>query len=127
MSANIGKITQVIGPVVDVTFENTSDLPRLLDALTVDLNGTQIVLEVQKHTGDDTVRTVAMETTDGLSRGLEVVNTGAPIIMPVGEQIKGRLFNVVGDSIDGIGAVDKTGGYSIHRQAPKFEDLSTCE
>ena len=123
-----GKIAQVIGPVVDVTFsEHGGKLPNILDALIVTKpNGTQIILECQKHVGEDTVRTVAMDSTDGLSRGMEVVPTGSPIRMPVGEQIRGRLFNVVGEAIDGIGTVGKEGGYSIHRDPPKFEDLSTA-
>jgi F-type H+-transporting ATPase subunit beta len=123
-----GKIAQVIGPVVDVSFsEHGGKLPNILDALIVTKpNGTQIILECQKHVGEDTVRTVAMDSTDGLSRGMEVVPTGSPIRMPVGEQIRGRLFNVVGEAIDGIGTVGKEGGYSIHRDPPKFEDLSTA-
>jgi F-type H+-transporting ATPase subunit beta len=123
-----GKIAQVIGPVVDVSFsEHGGKLPNILDALIVTKpNGTKIILECQKHVGEDTVRTVAMDSTDGLSRGMEVVPTGSPIRMPVGEQIRGRLFNVVGEAIDGIGTVGKEGGYSIHRDPPKFEDLSTA-
>lgn len=123
-----GKIIQVIGPVVDVSFsENGGKLPNILDALVVTkTNGTKVILECQKHVGEDTVRTVAMDSTDGLSRGMEVVATGSPIRMPIGEQIRGRLFNVVGEAIDGIGAVGKEGGYSIHRDPPKFEDLSTA-
>jgi F-type H+/Na+-transporting ATPase subunit beta len=122
-----GKIAQVIGPVVDVTFsEHGGKLPNILDALIVTKpNGGQIILECQKHVGEDTVRTVAMDSTDGLSRGMVVVPTGSPIRMPVGEQIRGRLFNVVGEAIDGIGVVGKEGGYSIHRDPPRFEDLST--
>jgi F-type H+-transporting ATPase subunit beta len=123
-----GKIAQVIGPVVDVTFsEHGGKLPNILDALIVTKpNGGQIILECQKHVGEDTVRTVAMDSTDGLSRGMVVVPTGSPIRMPVGEQIRGRLFNVVGEAIDGIGVVGKEGGYSIHRDPPRFEDLSTA-
>jgi F-type H+-transporting ATPase subunit beta len=126
MSNTKGKITQVIGPVVDVRFEDTKSLPSILDALTVEVNGSQIVLEVQAHIGEDSVRAIAMDSTDGLSRGLEVCATGAAITMPVGDQIKGRLFNVVGKPIDGIGEVNRDKGYSIHRSAPKFEDLSTA-
>jgi F-type H+-transporting ATPase subunit beta len=123
-----GKIAQVIGPVVDVSFsDHGGKLPNILDALIVTKpNGAQIILECQKHVGEDTVRTVAMDSTDGLSRGMEVVPTGSPIRMPVGEQIRGRLFNVVGEAIDGIGVVGKEGGYSIHRDPPRFEDLSTA-
>ncbi len=125
--ANIGKITQVIGPVVDVSFENeNSKLPKILDALEITkADGTKVILECQQHLGENRIRTISMDSTDGLSRGLDVLDLGTPISMPIGEQIKGRLFNVVGDTIDGIKTLDKTGGLSIHRQAPKFEDLST--
>ncbi len=128
MSKNTGKIVQVIGPVVDVSFEQDGGgkLPSILDALEiVKENGTKIILECQQHIGQDTIRAIAMDSTDGLQRGTEVISTGSPIKMPVGEQIKGRLFNVVGDTIDGIQSLDKTGGYPIHRQPPRFEDLST--
>ncbi len=125
--ANIGKITQIIGPVVDVSFDDeNATLPNILDALEIDRpNGTVLVLECQQHVGEDTVRAIAMDATDGLSRGIAVRATGSPIKMPVGDAIKGRLFNVVGDAIDGIGTVDKSTGASIHRQPPRFEDLST--
>ena len=123
-----GKIIQVIGPVIDVSFEQEGmKLPNILDALEVKRpDGTTIILECQKHVGEDTVRTIAMDSTDGLSRGTEVIATGAPIKMPIGDQVKGRLFNVVGEAIDGIGSVSKEGGYSIHRDPPKFEELSTA-
>ncbi|MDJ1473691.1 F0F1 ATP synthase subunit beta [Cytophagaceae bacterium DM2B3-1] len=124
---NIGKITQVIGPVVDVSFEaEGSRLPNILDALEVTkANGTKVILECQQHLGEDRVRTIAMESTDGLQRGLDVIDLGTPIEMPTGEGIKGRLFNVVGEAIDGIPQPKSDGGLSIHRPAPKFEDLST--
>ena len=127
MSKNIGKIAQIIGPVVDVKFDNsTGSLPNIYDALEITKeNGNKVILECQQHIGEDTVRAISMDSTDGLSRGNEVLATGSPILMPIGEEIKGRLFNVVGDAIDGIGAVNKEGGYPIHREAPKFEDLST--
>lgn len=127
MSTIKGKITQIIGPVIDVSFEQQGlKLPNILDALEVKRpDGSTIVLECQKHVGEDTIRTIAMDSTDGLSRGTEVLATGAPIQMPTGEQIKGRLFNVVGEAIDGIGKVDHSNGYSIHREPPKYEDLST--
>lgn len=128
MSQVKGKIIQIIGPVVDVHFENSSDIPNILDALEVTSpSGNVVVMECQQHVGEDTIRAISMDATDGLSRGMDVIATGQPITMPIGEQVKGRLFNVVGDTIDGIGAVDKTGGYSIHREAPRFEDLSTSE
>jgi len=127
MSNVKGKIAQVIGPVVDVSFEKDTELPKILDALNVTKeDGTVVVLEVQKHVGDDTVRAIAMDSSDGFTRGMEVVSTGTPILMPIGEEIKGRLFNVTGDAIDGLGNLDKTGGASIHREAPKFEELSTA-
>ena len=125
MPDNIGKVTQVIGPVVDVCFEGDTVLPNILDSLEIDRDGVKVILEVQQHVGEDTVRAIAMEATDGLRRGMEVVATGSPIKMPIGDQVKGRLFNVVGEAIDGIGEVPTEGGYAIHREAPKFEDLST--
>ena len=127
MSKNIGKIAQIIGPVVDVKFDSSNgSLPNIYDALEITKeNGIKVILECQQHIGEDTVRAISMDSTDGLSRGNEVLATGSPILMPIGEEIKGRLFNVVGDAIDGIGAVSKEGGYPIHREAPKFEDLST--
>ena len=126
--ANTGKITQVIGPVVDVSFDaESSTLPNILDALHVNkADGTKIVLEVQQHLGEDRVRTIAMEATDGLTRGMEVVDMGSPIKMPIGDDIKGRLFNVVGEAIDGIEQPSTTEGLPIHRGAPKFEELSTA-
>lgn len=125
--ANTGRITQVIGPVVDVSFESEgSKLPEILDALKVTKeNGQVVVLEVQQHLGEDRVRTIAMDSTDGLSRGVEVTDTGAPISMPVGDDIKGRLFNVVGEAIDGISQPSGKKRLPIHRAAPRFEDLST--
>jgi len=125
--ANTGKITQVIGPVVDVSFEaEGSKLPNILDALKITKkDGTTVVLEVQQHLGEDTVRTIAMDATDGMMRGMEVEDLGSPIQMPIGDDVKGRLFNVVGQAIDGIPQPATTKGLPIHRQAPKFEDLST--
>ena len=123
--ANIGKIVQVIGPVVDVSFDG-SQLPKILDALVVKKsNGQEVVLECQQHLGEDRVRTIAMEGTEGLMRGLEVVDTGSPISMPTGEEIKGRLFNVVGEAIDGLRQPATKAKLPIHRSAPRFEDLST--
>ena len=124
---NTGIITQIIGPVVDVSFAGSGgEMPAILDALEIERkDGTMLVVECQQHIGENTVRTIAMDSTDGLSRGMKVTATGAPIIMPIGEQIKGRLMNVTGDAIDGIGVLDKKGGYPIHRMPPKYEDLST--
>ncbi len=124
--AVVGKVAQVIGPVIDVTFENAKELPNIYDALELTRpDGKKLILEVQQHIGEHTVRTIAMDSTDGVKRGVDVVATGSPIKMPIGEQIKGRLFNVVGEAIDGIGEVDKSRGYPIHREAPDFEELST--
>jgi len=125
--ANIGSITQVIGPVVDVSFvgENTK-LPNILDALEVTKdNGQRIVLEVQQHLGEDRVRTIAMDSTEGLTRGAKVNDLGGPITMPTGNSINGRLFNVIGEAIDGIPQPVSTSRLPIHRAAPRFEDLAT--
>ena len=127
MSQIIGRISQIIGPVVDVYFETkkaATDLPKIYDALEVKRpDGRTLVLEVQQHIGEDTVRTVAMDSTDGLRRGLEAVPAGSPIRMPIGEQVKGRLMNVVGASVDGMSELNKDGGLPIRREPPKFEDL----
>ncbi len=127
MSQSIGKIIQVIGPVVDVSFEqNGSELPNIFDALEVKRENEQpLILECQQHIGEHTVRTVAMDSTDGLWRGMEVRATGRAISVPVGNQIKGRLLNVIGEAIDGIGSLTKEHSYEIHNKPPKFEDLST--
>ena len=126
--ANIGYIKQIIGPVVDVSFQGEgSELPEIMNALTIKReNGETLVLECQKHLGQDSVRAISMEGTEGLTRGMEVVDMGKAISMPTGEAIKGRLFNVVGQAIDGIGdvAIDES-AYPIHRKPPKYEDLST--
>ena len=127
MSKVTGKVAQVIGPVVDVSFDSENELPKIYDSLEITRkDGSILVLEVQTHIGEDTVRAISMDSTDGLSRGVEVVSTGAPIQMPIGNDIYGRLFNVVGDAIDGLGNLPKAGeaGLPIHREAPKFEDLS---
>ncbi len=125
--ANKGKITQIIGPVVDVSFgAEGSKLPDIMGALTITRpDGALVVLEVQSHLGEDTVRTIAMDATDGMMRGMEVTDTGSPIQMPIGDDIKGRLFNVVGTAIDGLAQPKGNKGLPIHRQAPKYEDLST--
>lgn len=124
---NKGRIVQVIGPVIDVAFDiEGSTLPNILDALEITRpDGQKVVLECQQHIGEDTVRAIAMDSTDGMVRGMEVVATGMAIKMPKGDVIKGRLFNVIGQAIDGIGPVSNTNGSPIHREAPRFEDLST--
>ena len=121
-----GKISQVIGPVIDVIFDNANGLPNIYDALEVPRQGKEtLILEVEQHIGEDTVRCIAMDSSDGLQRGQEVIALGKPIMVPIGENIKGRVFNVVGDAIDGLGNLDKENGLPIHRPAPKFEELST--
>ncbi len=125
--ANIGHIKQIIGPVIDVSFAGEgSKLPEIFNALSIKRsNGEELILEVQQHLGEDSVRAVSMDSTDGLTRGMEVVDLGQAISMPVGDQIKGRVFNVVGEPIDGLGALDRSQTRSIHNKPPKFEDLST--
>ena len=126
--ANVGQVKQIIGPVVDVSFSGEGNqLPEILNALVIKRDGSDdLVLEVQRHLGEDSIRAIAMDATDGLTRGTAVTDTGAPIAMPTGDAIKGRLFNVVGAAIDGIGEVAKDeNAYAIHRTPPRFEDLST--
>ena len=127
MAENIGKIVQIVGPVVDVSFEQEGgSLPSINDALEITRpDGQVVVLECQQHIGENTVRTIAMDSTDGMSRGMDVVAKGAQITMPVGDKVRGRLFNVTGDAIDGIGEVSKEGGYQIHANPPEYEKLST--
>ena len=123
--ANVGKVKQVIGAVIDVQFDGT--LPEIYNALEITKeNGEKLILEVQQHLGEDSVRTIAMDGTEGLVRGTKVVDTGIPIAMPVGDAIKGRLFNVTGDAIDGLPQVSKVGGRPIHSLPPAFENLSTA-
>ena len=118
-----GKIVQIIGPVVDVEFSE-EDLPEIYTALHVKKKGRNVlVLEVQQHLGENRVRTIAMDSTDGLQRGDEVINTGEPITVPVGEEILGRLINVIGDPIDNIGEVKTKKRYPIHREAPAYTQL----
>src|SRR5258707_1181245 len=127
--ANYGKITQVIGPVVDVAFDDAgSKLPNILDSLEVTKgDGTRVVLECQQHLGEDRVRTIAMDGTEGLVRGMKVTDTGMPIKMPIGDDIKGRLFNVIGEAIDGIPQPKGTDVIPMHCCAPRYEDLSTSQ
>jgi F-type H+/Na+-transporting ATPase subunit beta len=125
--ANIGHLKTVIGPVVDVSFAGVnSTLPEIYSALSITRpNGEVLIMEVQQHLGEDSVRAVAMDSTDGLVRGMEVTDLGGPITMPVGEAIKGRLFNVVGQAIDGLPNLETKGGRPIHSKPPRYEDLST--
>ena len=127
MSMSKGKVSQVIGPVVDVSYDNGAELPTIFDALEViKKDGTRVILEVQSHVGENSIRAISMDSTDGFTRGMEVISTGSAIKMPVGEKIKGRLFNVIGEAIDGINTVSNEGGMPIHREAPKFDQLSTA-
>ena len=122
-----GKIKQIIGAVVDVQFPNQQSLPEIYNALTiVRPGGEKLILEVQQHLGEDSVRAIAMDGTEGLVRGMEVIDSGKPISMPIGDDIYGRLFNVTGDAIDGLPQLDKSNGRPIHATPPKFEDLSTA-
>ena len=133
MSQIIGHISQIIGPVIDVFFDTEGldaekVLPKIHEALSIERpNGAQLIVEVQQHIGEDTVRCVAMDNTDGLQRGLEAKPLGSPIQMPAGEQIKGRMLNVIGQPIDGMKQLDMKGAYPIHREPPKFEELSTTK
>ena len=131
MSQIKGHISQIIGPVIDVYFDTKGEdpekiLPKIYEALIVKRpDGRDLVIAVAQHIGQATVRCVAMDNTDGLQRGLEVTPTGRPIIMPAGEQIKGRMMNVIGQPIDGMKPLDMAGAYPIHREPPKFDELST--
>ena len=126
MGDNIGKVTQVMGPVVDVEFEQ-GKLPTILSALTItnpaiDDTPNNLVVEVAQHLGDNVVRTIAMDVTDGLVRGQDVIDTGKPILMPVGEAGLGRVLNVVGRPVDGLGDISQEKMMPIHREAPKFTE-----
>lgn len=124
MAQNIGHVVQVIGPVLDVKFD-TDELPKLYNAINIDNGGKRLVVEVAQHLGDDIVRCIAMDSTDGLRRGMEAADTGAPISVPVGNETLGRMFNVLGEPIDGKPAPKNAQTYSIHRPAPSFEDQQT--
>lgn len=133
MAKNNGRISQIIGPVIDVAFDTTGQksedvLPKIHEALNViKEDGSKLVVEVQQHIGEDTVRTVAMDNTDGLRRGLDVEATGNPITMPSGDQIKGRMMNVIGECIDGLRPMTHDADYPIHREPPKFDELKTSQ
>ncbi len=123
---NTGAIIRIVGPVVDISFDEGAVLPNILNALEVTKeSGKKVILECQGHLGEHRVRTIAMDTSEGLVRGMQVTDTGSPIQMPVGEAIRGRLFNVVGEAIDGIEQPVVEDGLPIHRPAPQFKDLST--
>ncbi|MEM1128301.1 MAG: F0F1 ATP synthase subunit beta [Bacteroidota bacterium] len=119
-----GQVVQVVGPVVDAEFPADA-VPEILDALTISRDEGTLVLEVQQHLGENRVRTIAMDSTDGLVRGTAVVNTGQPISMPIGQEIRGRLFNVVGEAIDGLKPPNAEGRRPIHAPAPSFDELAT--
>ena len=123
--ANVGKIVQVLGAVLDVRFEDSKNLPNLLNALKIELNGKTIVAEVAQHVGNDTVRCIAMSATDGLVRGMDVIDTGAPISVPVGTGTLGRVFNVLGEAIDQKDAPTDVEVSPIHKPAPKYDELET--
>lgn len=126
MSQQYGKISQVIGPVVDVVFEGEgATIPAIYNALAITReDGSRLILEVEQHIGEDTVRCVAMESTDGLQRGVKVEDLGQPIAVPTGDQIKGRLLNVIGDAIDNLPTLDRSKLRPIHQPAPEFENLT---
>jgi len=124
MAKAVGKITQVIGAVVDVQFDDT--LPAILNALNTDNNGKKLVLEVAQHLGENTVRTIAMDATEGLVRGTKVTDTGAPISVPVGNATLGRILNVIGEPVDEKGPVEATETRAIHQPAPEFKEQSTA-
>lgn len=127
MAESTGEIVQIIGPVIDISFEKYGgDIPNIYDALEITRgDGKKIVVECQQHIGEHTVRAIALDSTDGLRRGMKVNATGASIKMPIGQQLKGRLLNVVGTPIDGMGELNREGGYQIHRKAPEYTDLTT--
>lgn len=124
MAEHIGKVVQVIGPVIDIKFDSDS-LPNLYNSIHIDLDdGQELIAEVEQHVGDDIVRCIAMEATEGLKRGMKAVDTGRPISVPVGESVLGRLFNVLGKPIDNAGDIDAKDEYPIHRTAPSFQEQS---
>ncbi len=122
---NLGEVYQVMGAVVDVKFKSTKALPAILSALECVVNSSRLVLEVEQHLGDNVVRTIAMDTTDGLSRGVKVYNTNKPITVPVGRELLGRIINVVGDEVDGRGEINTKQHFPIHRPAPDFTSQKT--
>jgi F-type H+-transporting ATPase subunit beta len=127
MAKNIGKIVQIIGPVIDVEYSGEGvKLPEIFEALEIERgDGRKLVVECEQHIGEHMVRTIAMDSTDGLHRGMPVVSTGSPIVMPIGEGVKGRLLNVTGDPVDGLPVLSKEKGYPIHKEPPLYKDLRT--
>ena len=124
---NIGTVSQVIGPVLDIRFQD-GELPNLLSAIEIEYDGRKVVAEVAQHIGDNVVRCIAMSSTDGLRRGIEAVDTGAPISVPVGDECLGRMFNLLGDPIDNQPAPDAQERWPIHRQPPAYDEQeSTTE
>lgn len=122
---NIGKVVQIIGPVLDIKFDN-NNLPNLLNAIEINHQGKKIICEVSQHIGDDVVRCIAMSATDGLVRGMEAIDTKGPISVPVGEETLGRIFNVLGDTVDNKGSVNSTEKWPIHRDAPEFNEQNNA-
>jgi F-type H+/Na+-transporting ATPase subunit beta len=127
MTQLVGEVIQIIGPVVDISFERAGNkMPDIHDALEIKKDdGQVIIVECQQHIGENSIRSIAMDSTDGLHRGMKATVLGGAIRMPIGEQIRGRLLNVIGDAIDGLSKVDKKGGYEIHADPPKYDQLST--
>ena len=123
MDKNIGKVIQIIGPVIDVKFEG-GHLPNLLNAIEIEHEGRTVVCEVASQLGDDVVRCIAMSSTDGMVRGVDAVDTGSPIKVPVGDATLGRIFNVLGNPVDNKPAPENTERWNIHRDAPEYDELS---
>ncbi|MGE6786180.1 F0F1 ATP synthase subunit beta, partial [Ensifer adhaerens] len=123
-TGSVGRVTQVIGAVVDVAFEE-GQLPQILNALETDNNGNRLVLEVAQHLGENSVRTIAMDSTEGLVRGQSVTDTGAPITVPVGDETLGRIMNVIGEPVDEAGPLVTSGKRAIHQEAPSYVEQST--
>ena len=121
---HIGTVTQVMGPVVDVRFKE-GELPAIYNALTVEVGARTLTVEVAQHIGDNTARCIAMSSTDGLQRGVDVIDTGAPISVPVGRETLGRIFNVLGDAVDDIPTPQTEERWNIHRAAPSYDTLKT--
>ena len=122
---NIGKVVQIIGAVVDISFPKDS-LPNLLNAIEIDNNGEKLVCEVAQHIGDDVVRCIAMSSTDGLVRGVDAVDTGNPISVPVGRDTLGRIFNILGEPVDNKPAPEGAEKWAIHREAPSYEEQTAA-